>query len=249
MTPFRWKRMSVLGALAVSLFMASTSFDPPVIAQSKVMAKEKIEKKNTLPKGFVYLDDIIPTAQYDIRYYGEHNFVGKQIDGYKAPLAIMTLKAATALKKVSDGLEKKGYILVIYDAYRPQKASDHFVKWAKDAKDIKMKKEFYPSLDKPDLFKLGFISSKGAHTRGSTLDLSIAVKKTGKEVDMGSAFDFFEDISHHGTKLITKQQTSNRNILKAAMVKNGFKLYSEEWWHYTLIKEPYPTKYFNFDVE
>jgi D-alanyl-D-alanine dipeptidase len=249
MKPFGWGWKVSVGVLAVGLIIASTSFGPPVNAESEIPIEKKVEKKNALPKGFVYLDKIIPSAQYDIRYYGEHNFVGKRIDGYKAPFAILTTQAATALKKVSDALEKKGYVLIIYDAYRPQKAVDHFVKWSKDIKDVKMKKEFYPKLDKANLFKLGFISSKGAHERGSAVDLSIANKATGKEVDMGSKFDFFGDISAHGTKLITKLQTSNRNILKNAMVNNGFKLYSKEWWHYTLVKEPFPDKYFNFNVE
>ncbi|OAB41764.1 peptidase M15 [Paenibacillus glacialis] len=214
-----------------------------------VVPELKVEKKNALPKGFVYLDDIIPSAHYDIRYYGEYNFVGKRIDGYKAPLAIMSLKGATALKKVSDELEKKGYLLLIYDAYRPQKGVNDFVRWSKDAKDTKMKKEFYPLLNKRNLFNMGFISSKSGHTRGSTVDLSLVHKSTGKAVDMGGPFDFFGDISYHGTKLISKQQTANRNLLKNAMVKYGFKPYSKEWWHYSLMNEPFPKQYFNFDVE
>jgi D-alanyl-D-alanine dipeptidase len=247
--PFGWRWKVILGALVVSLFIASSSFGQPVNDQLPIVPEEKIMKKNVLPKGFVYLDDTIPSAQYDIRYYGDHNFVGKRVDGYKAPLAIMSLEGATALKKVSDVLEKKGYLLVIYDAYRPQKGVNHFVTWSKDTKDVKMKKEFYPLLNKRSLFKLGFISSKSGHTRGSTIDLSLVHKSTGKEVDMGGTYDFFGDISNHGTKLISKQQTNNRNLLKNAMVKYGFKPYSKEWWHYTLIKEPYPKKYFNFNVE
>ena len=238
-----------LSALLVSMFIISSIFGQPVRAESVNGAQEMVVKKNNLPKGFVYIDDMIPSAQFDIRYYSEYNFVGKRIDGYKAPLAIMSLKGVTALKKVSDELEKKGYLLLIYDAYRPQKGVNDFVRWSKDAKDTKMKNEFYPSLDKRNLFKLGFISSKSGHTRGSTVDLSLVHKSTGKVVDMGGPFDFFGDISNHGTKLITKQQTGNRNVLKNAMVKYGFKPYSKEWWHYTLINEPFPKQYFNFDVE
>lgn len=116
------------------------------------------QKKNNLPNGFVYLDEIIPTAQYEIRYYSANNFTGTRVDGYKAPLAIFSKTAATALKKVSDDLERKGYILRIYDAYRPQKAVNHFVRWSQDAGDIKMKLQYYPKLDKQNLFKLGFIA-------------------------------------------------------------------------------------------
>ncbi len=237
-----------LSALFVSMIITST-FGQPVSAESLNVTQDMIVKKNNLPKGFVYIDDMIPSVHLDIRYYGEYNFVGQHIDGYKAPLAIMSLKGVTALKKVSDELEKKGYLLLIYDAYRPQKGVNDFVRWSKDAKDTKMKIEFYPLLDKRNLFKLGFISSKSGHTRGSTIDLSLVHKSTGKVVDMGSPFDFFGDISNHGTKLINKQQTGNRNVLKNAMVKYGFKPYSKEWWHYTLINEPFPKQYFNFDVE
>lgn len=249
MKPFGWGWKITLGALAVSLVIAYSAFGQPISAQSQIVSQEKIVKKGALPKGFVYLDDIIPSAQYDIRYYGDYNFVGKRINGYKAPLAIMSLKGATALKKVNAELENKGYILVIYDAYRPQKGVNHFVRWSQDTHDVKMKKEFYPLLDKRNLFKLGFISSKSGHTRGSTVDLSLVHKSTGKEVDMGASFDFFGNISNHGTKLITKQQTGNRNLLKNVMVKYGFKPYSKEWWHYTLTNEPFPKQYFNFDVE
>ncbi|RED66249.1 M15 family metallopeptidase [Cohnella lupini] len=208
-----------------------------------------IPKQRKLPKGFVYVDEIIPTVQLEVRYYGDYNFVGERIDGYKAPVAILTEQAAKTLKEVSAELESKGYVLHIYDAYRPQKAVDHFARWAKDVKDTKMKKDFYPMVDKTKVFKLGYVASKSGHTRGSTVDLTIAYQKTGEIVDMGGPYDFFGDISSLGTKLITAKQTANRNILKNAMSKHGFEPYDKEWWHYTLIKEPYPKKYFNFDVQ
>jgi D-alanyl-D-alanine dipeptidase len=236
-------------ATSVIIILVSSSLALPVIDPTNNITDVTIEKKNDLPKGFVYIDDIIPTAQYDIRYYGEHNFVGTRIDGYKAPYAIMSREGAAALKKVSDALDKKGYTLMIFDAYRPQKAVNHFITWSKDAKDVKTKEEFYPKLNKRNLFKLGYISSKSGHSRGSTIDLTLIHQSSGELVDMGGPYDFFGDISHHGTKLITKQQTSNRNVLKNMMVKHGFKAYTKEWWHYTLAKEPYPKKYYNFDVE
>ncbi|MFC3749651.1 M15 family metallopeptidase [Paenibacillus sp. GCM10012306] len=207
------------------------------------------EKQYKLPQGFVYLDEIIPSAQYEIRYYSSNNFVGQRIDGYKAPLAIMAQPAANALKAVSENLARQGYILRIYDTYRPQKAVNHFIRWSKDARDIKMKQQYYPALDKKNLFKLGFISSKSGHSRGSTVDLTLAYLKNGAVVDMGSPYDFFGPISYYDTKLISKTQMVNRKILKDAMVKEGFQPYSKEWWHFTLKKEPYPGKYFDFDVE
>ncbi|GGF68533.1 D-alanyl-D-alanine dipeptidase [Paenibacillus albidus] len=209
----------------------------------------KLSKQHNLPKGFVYLDEVIPTAQYEIRYYGDNNFTGRRVTGYKAPLAIFSQQAATALKAVSDDLDRKGYILKIYDAYRPQKAVNRFKSWSLDASDTKMKQQYYPTLNKRDLFKLGFIASKSGHSRGSTVDLTLVHKSTGEQVDMGSPFDFFGNISYYDNPLINKTQQANRAILKAAMAAQGFKPYSKEWWHFTLIQEPFPKRYFDFDVE
>ncbi|WP_052476464.1 M15 family metallopeptidase [Cohnella kolymensis] len=160
---------------------------------------EKAVKQRHLPKGFVYLDEVIPTAQYDIRYYSEYNFIGRRVVGYKAPLAIMSSQAAKALKAVNNDLEVKGYRLKIFDAYRPQKSVNDFKTWSKDINDTKMKKTFYPNVDKRKLFKLGYLASRSGHSRGSTVDLTIVDKITGKEVDMGSNFDYLGQISAHGT--------------------------------------------------
>jgi D-alanyl-D-alanine dipeptidase len=221
----------------------------PAVAAAEAGTSRAIVKQRKLPKGFVYLDEVMPTAKYDIRYYSDYNFVGKRVDGYKAPFAIMSSKAAKALKAVNDELERKGYRLKIYDAYRPAKAVAHFVRWSADGSDTKMKKIFYPKIDKKNLFKLGYIARKSGHSRGSTVDLTLVDIKTGKDVDMGVIFDFLGAVSNHGTKLITAKQTSNRSLLKNAMVKHGYKPYSKEWWHYTLAKEPFPKTYFNFNVE
>ncbi|WP_342566077.1 M15 family metallopeptidase [Paenibacillus sp. FSL R7-0345] len=212
-------------------------------------AINNVVKKDKLPSGFVYLDEVIPEAQYQISYYGKYNFTGAPVSGYKAPLAISTSKAANALKKVSEDLSAKGYILRIYDAYRPQKAVNRFVAWSQDASDVINKQLYYPELDKKNLFKLGFISKKSGHSRGSTVDLTLADKKTGTLVDMGSPYDFFGDISYYNTTLVNTVQHQNRKILKDAMAKHGFKPYAKEWWHFTLNNEPYPAKYFDFNVE
>ena len=201
-----------------------------------------------LPEGFVYLSDVIETAQFDIRYYGENNFIGSRIDGYEAPTAIATVEAAAALAQAAELLEEQGYYIKIFDAYRPQQAVDHFVRWAGDLADQKMKSVFYPDVDKSRLFELGYIAEKSGHTRGSVVDLTLVEMATGEEVDMGSGFDFFGPISHHGTDLITAEQEKNRNILRDAMLASGFELYHEEWWHYILQDEPYPDTYFDFPV-
>ncbi|MGI6551537.1 MAG: M15 family metallopeptidase [Bacillota bacterium] len=202
-----------------------------------------------LPDGFVYVTDVIPTALLEIRYFSEDNFVGAVIDGYQAPKAILTKEAAQALKKAADMLYEQGYYIKIFDAYRPQRAVDHFKRWAQDLDDIKMKEKYYPDLNKSLLFELGYVAEKSSHSRGSTVDLTFVDISTGEEVDMGSGFDFFGEISNHGTDLITKEQEKNRNILRDAMVAAGFEVYPEEWWHYTLKDEPYPDTYFDFPVK
>lgn len=170
----------ILGGAALLTATAATAAAPKIQNTAAAPAQSRVEKKHNLPGGFVYLDEVIPKAQYEIRYYSENNFTGTRVDGYKAPLAIFSRTAANALKKVSDDLDGKGYILRIYDAYRPQKAVNHFVRWSQDAADIKMKQQYYPKLDKRNLFKLGFISKKSGHSRGSTIDLTLADKKRGR---------------------------------------------------------------------
>ncbi len=208
-----------------------------------------VSNRNQLPEGFVYVTDVIPTAILEIRYSGEDNFVGAVVDGYEAPKAILTLEAAQALKKAADILQEQGYYIKIFDAYRPQRAVNHFIRWAQDLDDTKMKGKYYPDLDKSVLFELGFIAERSGHSRGSTVDLTMVYISTGEEVDMGSGFDFFGKISNHGTDLITEEQERNRNILRDAMVSAGFEVYPEEWWHYKLKDEPYPDTYFDFPVK
>lgn len=197
---------------------------------------------------FVLLSDAVLDAILEIRYYSTYNFVGARIDGYEEPVALLTKEAAAALKEVSDDVIAQGYRLKIYDAYRPQKAVDHFVRWAEDTADVKMKEYFYPDLEKDVLFPLGYIAEHSGHSRGSTVDLTLFDMKTEKEADMGGTFDFFGELSHPDYKDITDEQYANRMILREAMLRHGFKPLDEEWWHFTLENEPYPDTYFTFPV-
>ena len=197
--------------------------------------------------GFAEISTVIHDAVYDIRYYSPNNFTGNRIKGYKAPRAYLTKEALTALAKAAEDLRKQGYRLLIWDAYRPQKAVDNFVAWIKDPNDPG-DKTFFPELKKSDLVAGDYIATKSGHTRGSTIDLTI-IKKDGSPVDMGGTFDLFSEISHHKYDKITKEQKRNRKILKEAMLKAGFKSLYSEWWHFTLKDEPYKDTYFNFDVE
>ena len=200
------------------------------------------------PKGFVFVRDMAPEIALEIRYAGEDNFIGTRIDGYHAPQAILSVEAAAALRAVSMDVRKKGYALKIFDAYRPEWAVRHFVRWAKDLSDTRNKARFYPDVDKARLFELGYIAGKSGHSRGSTVDLTLIDLNSGQEIDMGSSFDLFGEISHHDTALVTPRQRANRAILRDAMAARGFKRLKEEWWHYTLKNEPYPDTFFDFPV-
>ena len=197
---------------------------------------------------FVEITEIIPDAILEIRYYSTYNFVGTRIDGYRQPTALLTREAAEALRAVSDELLSKGYRLKIFDAYRPQRAVDHFVRWAADVSDTLMKPYFYPDLDKSVLFEQEYIMEKSGHTRGSTVDLTLFDMATEREVDMGGTFDWFGIESHPDYQGITPEQFANRMILREAMVRHGFKTLESEWWHFTLADEPYPDTYFTFPV-
>ena len=193
---------------------------------------------------FVAITDVVPDVILEIRYYGTYNFVGTRIDGYMAPTALLTRRAADSLKAVSDDVRLK-----IYDAYRPQCAVDHFVRWAADVADTTMRRYFYPDVDKSRLFELDYIMAKSGHTRGSTVDLTLFDMTTEKEVDMGGTFDWFGTESHPDYRGITDVQFANRMILRDAMLRHGFKPLDSEWWHFTLKDEPYPDTYFTFPVK
>jgi D-alanyl-D-alanine dipeptidase len=203
----------------------------------------------TLPDGFVYLSDIDETIKYELRYLTSNNFIGKPIDGYKNNSIIVTKQAAINLKKAQAVLLKKGVSLKVFDAYRPQQAVNHFVRWAKMVNDTLMKKEYYPKIDKSALFKLGYIASKSGHTRGSTVDVTLVHLKTGIELEMGSPYDFFGVQSHPFYPKLSKKEKKNRLLLRRVLLENNFKPYANEWWHFTLKEEPFPNTYFNFPVK
>ena len=205
--------------------------------------------KDGLPDEFCYLDKIIPNAVYDVRYYGTNNFVGERIDGYQVKRVILTRDAAAALAGVQKDLTPFGLGLKIFDGYRPQDAVLHFVRWAEDLKDTRMKQQYYPDVQKKNLFRDGYIAEKSGHSRGSTVDLTILDLKTGQELDMGTGFDFFGPKSWPENKEMSVQVRSNRALLREVMVRNGFKPLKEEWWHFTLEFEPFPETYFNFYIK
>ena len=198
--------------------------------------------------GFVLLADFVPGIVQEIRYYSTYNFVGERIDGYEEPVALLTVEAARALKAVANEVNAQGYRLKIFDAYRPANAVRRFVLWGIEDLDLRMKPYFYPDLEKQELFKQGYIASQSSHSRGSAVDLTLLDMRTGREMDMGSPFDLFSELSHPDSRAVTEEQYENRRFLQSAMTRNGFLPIDCEWWHFALKDEPCPDTYFEFPV-
>jgi len=225
------------------------------------------------PPQFVALHDVDPTIIQEIRYITPHNFTGTPVDGYRKPMCILTRPAAQALHRVQSGLLRRGYSLKVYDCYRPQRAVNDFVAWAKDLDDQRMKAEFYPLVDKTRLFADGYIAEKSGHSRGSTMDLTVVrlpaqptrpyrpgeplhacygpqdQRFPDNSIDMGTGFDCFDTLAHTLDPRVQGVQLANRLLLKDAMEAQGFTNLPEEWWHYTLNGEPFPDTYFDFPID
>jgi D-alanyl-D-alanine dipeptidase len=220
--------------LALSLALATT-------AQARDLTE-------TRPANIVDAATVVPGLIVEARYFGTHNFVGRRIDGYEQPLCLLTGPAAAALAQVARDLETRGLVLKAFDCYRPVRAVRHFVRWARNLADAQHKAEFYPEVDKRDLFRLGYIAAQSGHSRGSTIDLTLARRDDGRELDMGTPFDFFSPRSWPTDRRVNSTAQTNRALLAQAMRRRGFMAYNKEWWHFTLRAEPYPKTYFDFPV-
>jgi len=238
-----------------------------------LLALALIAPAQQAPSTFVALEDVDPTILQDMRYAARYNFVGRRIDGYREPLCIVTRGAARALERAQRALAPKGYTLKVYDCYRPQRAVDHFARWADDAGDTKMKREFYPRVDKGTLHDAGYIARRSGHSRGSTVDVTL-VRLPPKQqprwsrerfglvscfapwrkrfpdssVNMGTAYDCFDSRAHTLDRRITGRPHRNRLLLRDTLDDAGFDDYANEWWHFTLRGERYPGRYFDFPV-
>ncbi|MFF8291975.1 M15 family metallopeptidase [Streptomyces sp. NPDC016309] len=224
------------------------------------------------PEEFVALRSVDPTIIQEMRYTTEHNFVGEPVDGYRQPVCILTRPAAEALHRAQLRLLRQGHSLKVYDCYRPQRAVDHFVRWAKDLQDERMKAEFYPLVAKSRLFADGYIAENSGHSRGSTVDLTIVKlpavptrpyvpgerlvpchapreeRFPDNSIDMGTGFDCFDTLSHTDDPRVQGAQRANRQLLKGTLGTEGFANLPEEWWHFTYKPEPFPATYFDFPV-
>ena len=220
--------------------------------------------------GFVDLAGIHPKIQIEMRYFGDWNFMGRVVPGYRANRCYLTRETATALARVQYSLTKKDLSLLVFDCYRPAHAVRAFVDWTRDEKDQKMKSVFYPSEPKSTLIERGYIADRSGHSRGSTVDLTLVKNRKNKpknyresvtdcrkpsgiettsQLDMGTTFDCFSDLANTENPGISSSASENRRMLRDAMEKAGFQNYSKEWWHFTLRNEPFPDQYFDFEVE
>jgi zinc D-Ala-D-Ala dipeptidase len=200
------------------------------------------------PAAFVDAASVVPGLTVDMRYAGSHNFVGRPIDGYDAPHCLLAQAAAEALAAVARDFAPRGLRIKVFDCYRPSQAVANFVRWARDLNDTAGKAEFYPGVDKRTLFRDGYIASQSGHSRGSTMDLTLA-QADGTQLDMGTPFDFFSPKSWTADTSIGAEAHANRMLLAAAMRRRGFRGYDKEWWHFTLRNEPFPDTYFDFPVK
>jgi D-alanyl-D-alanine dipeptidase len=225
--PMPWLRLSL-----AALFVAIASGAP---------AQER-------PAGFVDASAVVPGLFVEMRYSGSHNFVGRPIEGYDRPVCLLTRQAATALAQVAHDLQPRGLALKVFDCYRPVRAVGHFMRWARDLADVARKAEFYPEVDKRTLFRDGYIAARSGHSRGSTVDLTLARLADGRELDMGTPFDFFSPRAWPSDTQVSAQAQQNRKLLAQAMRHRGFAAYHKEWWHFTLRDEPYRDRYFDFSV-
>jgi len=251
---------------------ALTAAAATLLAMTAAAPVARANPEPRAPGDFVALRSVDPTIIQEMRYPTAHNFMGEPVDGYRQRVCILTRPAARALHTAQKRLLRQGYSLKVYDCYRPQRAVDHFVRWARDLDDQKMKDEFYPRVDKARLFEDGYIAEKSGHSRGSTVDLTVVrlpapatrPYRPGDEltpcfapqderfpdnsVDMGTGYDCFDTLSHTDDPRVQGQQRANRQFLKQTLTGLGFVNLAEEWWHYTYQPELFPGTYFDFPV-
>ncbi|MEV0304531.1 M15 family metallopeptidase [Streptomyces prasinus] len=263
--------MTQLSAAVRTLLTALATLTATATATAPA-ASAPVAPELRAPKDFVALSGVDPTIIQEIRYFTPHNFVGERIDGYREPLCILTRPAARALHEAQRKLLPRGYSLKVYDCYRPQRAVDHFVRWAQDPDDRAMKAEFYPNVDKSRLFADGYIAEKSGHSRGSTVDLTVVrlpaaptrpyrpgepltpcfadqdERFPDNSVDMGTGYDCFDTLSHTLDPRVRGEQRANRSLLRSTLERLGFVNLAEEWWHYTFKPETFPDTYFDFPV-
>ena len=197
--------------------------------------------------GFVWLDEAAPGILWKAMYATKDNFTGAAVDGYQCDRLAGTAELAAALTRAAALAGARGLKLFLWDAYRPQRAVDGFLRWCAAPEDGKTKQKHYPNIDKADIVPLGYVAARSGHSRGGAVDLTLALPD-GTPIEMGGGFDLMDEISHHGAP-VAAEAAQNRLLLRAIMEESGFVPYESEWWHYSLKDEPYPQTYFDFPLE
>jgi D-alanyl-D-alanine dipeptidase len=197
---------------------------------------------------FVYVDEFVPGLRWDAKYATWDNFTGKPVDGYSANRIVGTRALCAALEEAQEKAASRGFGLVLWDGYRPQRAVDSFVRWAHQPEDGRTKQRHYPNIDRRDMVDKGYVATKSGHSRGSTVDLTLYHLVTGELAAMGGGHDLMDAISHHGADGVGPVEAGNRRQLRSIMEACGFEAYVREWWHYTLRDEPYPDTCFDFPL-
>jgi D-alanyl-D-alanine dipeptidase len=243
--------MRSAAALAILALAACESATPTAPTAPAELAAAAAPAAVIARDAFAFEDAgaVIPGLVVEMRYFGSENFVGRRIAGYEAPICLLTQEAVRSLAAVQERLNSLGLGLKVFDCYRPKRAVDDFVRWARTPTDQGRKADFYPNVDKWRLFELGYIAERSGHSRGSTLDVTMVNMRTGAEVDMGSPYDLFDPVSWPASTAVSRAAQANRMLLQDTMIKAGFRPLKEEWWHFTLEDEPYPETYFDFAVK
>lgn len=198
--------------------------------------------------GFVFVDEVAPRIRWDAKYATWDNFTGKPVDGYLVNRVAGTEALCAALESAREKAESLGFGLLLWDGYRPQRAVDCFLRWARLPEDGRTKARHYPNIERAEMFEKGYVAAKSGHSRGSTVDLTLFHLDTGELAAMGGDHDLMDSLSHHGAAGTTPVETQNREHLCSIMEACGFSRYDNEWWHYTLEDEPYPDTYFDFPI-
>jgi D-alanyl-D-alanine dipeptidase len=207
-----------------------------------------VEKARELPDGFVYLDEWIEDSIIDAKYAGCDNFMGRPAVGYEKPLVVASRQVAEGCVAAADILRERGYLLKFFDSYRPQRAVNDFCRWGEDVSDQRRKSIHYPNIDKAAVFIDGYVAHRSTHTRGCAVDLTLVERESGREVDMGTIFDFMDPASWPDSAAVTQRQHQNRYLLREVMLSCGFAPMVNEWWHFSVDPEPYPDTYFDFPI-
>ncbi len=198
--------------------------------------------------GFVFVDECLPGVRWDAKYATDDNFTGGPVDGYLANRIVGTTALCEALDRAREKAASIGFGLFLWDAYRPQRAVDCFLRWMTLPEDGRAKRKHHPNIDRSELFDQGYVAARSGHSRGSAVDLTLFRLATGELVPMGGDHDLMDSLSHHGAPGITPAEARNRHYLRSIMWTSGFNSYEREWWHYTLKDEPFPDTYFDFPI-